>query len=46
VGNRENTISQRLKHLEPRTTYTFSASFQAPSAGSNIVVFTYTWAAM
>lgn len=33
VGNRGNTILQLLKHLEPRTTYTFSASFQAPSAG-------------
>ncbi len=33
VGNRGNTISQLLSHLEPRTRYTFSASFQAPSAG-------------
>lgn len=31
VGNRGNTISQSLKHLEPRAKYTFSASIQAPS---------------
>ncbi|KAJ5456138.1 uncharacterized protein N7458_003721 [Penicillium daleae] len=31
VGNRGNTISQSLKHLEPRTKYTFSASVQVPS---------------
>ncbi|CEO59581.1 hypothetical protein PMG11_04254 [Penicillium brasilianum] len=43
VGNRGNTISQSLKHLEPRAKYTFSASVQVPSPSGSEYCAVYVY---